>query len=55
MPFATLKDKIPNAENRAAIEQVVGPDGFVVRAKDHPAVLLVRIKDGQAKVVGIAP
>lgn len=54
--FAAIKDKIKDADQKKAIEEVVGKDGYVavVATPDGKQVpLLVRIKDGKAIVVGL--
>ena len=54
-PFADFKDKIPGEDDRKKVEDVVGKDGFVgsISADGKRFVMLVRVKDGKAKVVGI--
>ena len=55
-PFADLKDKIKDEDRRKAVEKVMGDAGgfvaFVKTADDKTVVILVRLKDGKAKVVG---
>jgi hypothetical protein len=54
-PFADLKDKIKDEDRRKAVEKVMGDGGFVAFVKtadDKTVVILVRLKDGKAKVVG---
>ena len=56
VPFADLKDKIKEEDRRKAIEKVLG-DGtgfvaFVKTADEKTVLILVRVKDGKAKVVG---
>ena len=55
-PFSELKDKVSDAEHLKAIEKVLGGDGgfiaFVKTPDDKTVAILVRIKDGKAKVVG---
>jgi hypothetical protein len=55
-PFADLKDKIKDEDRRKAVEKVMGAGGgfvaFVKTADDKTVVILVRLKDGKAKVVG---
>jgi hypothetical protein len=56
VPFAELKDKIKDEPQRKAIEEVVGKDGFIALVASPtgpPLLILVRLKDGKAKVVGI--
>ncbi|MCI0700885.1 MAG: hypothetical protein L0241_07365, partial [Planctomycetia bacterium] len=56
-PFAEIKDKIKDANDRKKIEEVVGKDGFVafITSGDEKMIpILVRVKDGQAKIVGLA-
>jgi hypothetical protein len=56
IPVADFKSKIPGGAQRKAIEQALGDDGFVAIATSptsSPVLLLVRLKNGQAKVVGI--
>jgi hypothetical protein len=55
-PFADVKDKIKDDEQRKAIEGIVGKDGFVAvvatpDGKQTP--LLVRMAGGKAAVVGL--
>lgn len=55
-PFADIKDKIKDADQKKAIEEVVGKDGFVavVKTPDGKHVpILVRLTDGKAAVVGL--
>jgi hypothetical protein len=55
-PFATLKEKIKDAAERALAEEVVGKDGFVATAATadgKKVVIPVRMKDGKARVVGV--
>ena len=54
-PFADLREKIKDAEQRKTIEAVVGKDGFiaVVSADGKMIPILVRIKDDGATVVGL--
>lgn len=53
--FASLKDKIKDEEQRKTIEEVVGADGFiaVVSADGKMIPILIRVKDGKAKIVGL--
>lgn len=55
MPFADFKDKIPDEADRKKVEEVVGKDGFVAMTSfdGRQVVILVRIKDDKAKVVGV--
>jgi hypothetical protein len=54
-PFADIKEKIKDEEQRKTIEEVVGKDGFiaVVSADGKMVPILVRIKDDKAIVVGL--
>lgn len=54
VPFAELKAKL-EADDQKKVEEVVGKDGFVamIEVDGKMVVILVRIKDGKAKVVGI--
>lgn len=55
-PFADLKSKITDEEQRKVIEGIVGKDGHVavVATPDGKQVpLLVRTKDGKSVVVGL--
>jgi hypothetical protein len=54
-PFADIKEKIKDEEQRKTIEEVVGKDGFVavVSADGKMIPILVRIKDDKAIVVGL--
>ena len=54
VPFAELKAKL-EADDQKKVEEVVGKDGFVamIEFDGKMVVILVRIKDGKAKVVGI--
>jgi len=54
--FAEVKEKIKDEADRKTVEDVVGKDGFVaiITADDKMIPIFVRIKDGKAKVVGIA-
>lgn len=54
-PFADIKDKIKDDDQRKLIEEVVGKDGFVavVSADGKMIPILVRIKDDKAIVVGL--
>jgi hypothetical protein len=54
-PFADFKDKITGEDDRKKVEGVVGKDGFVgvISADGKTIVMLVRVTDGKAKVVGI--
>ena len=54
-PFADVKEKIKDEEQRKTIEEVVGKDGFVaiVSADGKMVPILVRIKDGKVTVVGL--
>jgi hypothetical protein len=54
-PFADLKDNIKDEARRKAINKVLGEGGFVAVVKapdDITVVILVRLKDGKAKIVG---
>jgi len=56
LPFADLKDKIEDKDDRKLVEDVVGKDGFVaiVNGDGKMVIILVKItKDGKAKIVGI--
>jgi hypothetical protein len=55
VPFATLKDKIKE-EERKPIEEVLGKDGFiaiVASPEGAPLLILIRVKEGKAQVVGM--
>lgn len=54
-PFADVKEKIKDEKQRKQLEELAGKDAFVavVSADGQMVVLLVRIKDGKAAVVGI--
>jgi len=56
IPFADVKGKIKDEAERKTIEDAVGKDGFVaVFTVDGKMIsILVRIKDGKTKVVGVA-
>ncbi len=61
-PYALMKERMP-AKDRALLEQVVRDDDFLVLVilkpvdvnikKTENVVLLARLKDGQASVIGI--
>jgi hypothetical protein len=61
-PYALMKDRMP-AKDRALLDQVVRDDDFLVLVmlkpidtsikKSENVVLLARLKDGQAQVIGI--
>jgi|GEM_PF-2985706 len=55
VPFADFKDKIPDENDRKKVEEIVGKDGFVamISFNGTDVVMLIRIKDDKAKVVGI--
>src|SRR5262245_36999617 len=56
-PFSELREKIKDEADRKTLDEVIGKDGFVAFVKtpdDKTVAILVRIKDGKAKVVGIA-
>jgi hypothetical protein len=55
-PFADVKEKVRNEQQRKTIEEVLGKDGFVavVMADGKNIPILVRVKDGKAKIVGFA-
>lgn len=54
-PFADLRDKVKDEDHRKAIEKVLGDGGIIAYTRssdDKTVAILVRIKDGKAKVVG---
>jgi hypothetical protein len=53
--FAALKEKIADADKLKTIEDVIGKDGFVAvyRADEKMIPILIRMKDGKAKIVGV--
>ncbi len=53
--FAEVKDKIEDKDDRKLVEDVVGKDGYValVEADGKMVIILVKVKDGKAKIVGI--
>ena len=55
LPFTEVADKIENADDRKLVEGVVGKDGFValIDADGKTVIVLVKVTDGKAKVVGI--
>lgn len=56
-PFAALREKIPDAAVRRTLEEVIGKHGFMAYSKasgGKQLVVIVRIQDGKAIVVGIA-
>lgn len=56
-PFSELRDKIKDEEDRKTLDGVIGKDGFIAFVKtpdDKTVAILVAIKDGKAKIVGIA-
>jgi hypothetical protein len=55
VPFADLKDQIKDEADKKKVEDVVGKDGFVaiIQADGKMVVILVKVTDGKAKVVGI--
>lgn len=56
LPFAEVKEKIKNEDERKLAEEAVGKDGFVaiLSSSDGKKVAIpVRVKDGKAKVVGV--
>ena len=55
VPFAELKDRIREEDRRKAVEKVMGDGGYLAFVKtpdEKLVVILVRLKDGKAKVVG---
>jgi hypothetical protein len=54
--WADVKEKVRNMEQRKTLEEIVGKDGFVAvtMADGKNVPILVRVKDGQAKIVGFA-
>ncbi len=56
VPLSELRDKIKDEDDRKLIEEAVGKDGFaafLTTADDKKVVILIRIKDGKAKVAGL--
>ena len=55
VPFSELKEKIPGEDDKKKVEEVVGKDGFVatIEVDGKTVVILVKMKDGKGKVVGI--
>jgi rRNA maturation endonuclease Nob1 len=56
LPFATVKEKIKDATERTAAEEVIGKDGFVAFITDgggKKVAIAVKLKDGKARIVGI--
>ena len=55
VPFSELREKIPDEDDRKLIDEAVGKDGFVafLTADGKKVVVLIRIKDGKAKVAGL--
>ena len=55
VPFADLKEKINDEADKKKVEDVVGKDGFVamIEVDGKMVVILVKMKDGKGKVVGI--
>ena len=56
-PFSALREKIPDAAVRRTLEEVIGKHGFMTYSKvsdGKQLVVIVRIQDGKAIVVGIA-
>ena len=54
VPFADLKAKL-DADDQKKVEEVVGKDGFVamIEVEGKMVVILIKMKDGKGKVVGI--
>ena len=55
VPFSELKEKINDEAERKKVEDVIGKDGFValIEVDGKMVVILVKMKDGKGKVVGI--
>jgi hypothetical protein len=53
--FAEIKGKIRDAEQQKTIGEILGKDGFaaVFSADDKVIPILIRVKDGEAKIVGV--
>lgn len=56
VPLADVKDQIKDEAERKTVEEVLGKNGYlaVVKADDKTVIIGISIKDGKAKVVGIA-
>jgi hypothetical protein len=57
LAYKTVRDKIEDAAERKLLDELLGDDGFVVSVENDgrmfsERVLLIRVKDGKAKVVG---
>jgi hypothetical protein len=54
-PFDKVKDNIKNEDDRKKAERVVGKEGYaaVMSVDGKNVVVLVRVKDGKAAVVGV--
>ena len=56
LTFASVKEKIKDATEKALAEEVIGKDGFlavVTSADGKKAGIAVKMKDGKARVVGL--
>jgi hypothetical protein len=54
--FAQLKEKVKDSEQLKAVEDVIGKDGFIVMfitPDEKMLPILVRMRDGKAKIVGV--